>query len=227
MGRRRYSEDPLKTVQILGQKVEIHVDSDGEFRAKVGLDFLKADTLKALVAKARTAAQKTRVKVSIPATLVGVQEWNGTGYSRQYKGMTCKRVTLTGINPKSERLNFVYENGTPGTQERFGDRYDIGKPMTDAEIAEWKRLYKAKVSTADTFHKYEEKWKMKDPFKIVQDAMAAALDDAHEDDAVDDDDPRSLADAIITVDRPRQPRRDRHGKNRRGSETGSERSDQA
>jgi len=50
---------------------------------------------------------------------------------------------------------------------------------------------------------------MKDPFKVVNDAMAAALDDAHEDAAVDDADPRSLADAPVGDHK----RRGRHGKN--------------
>ena len=178
-----------------GEKVEIHVDSEGMFYARIGLDSLKEETLKALVAKLRRASNKTRVTVAVPATLLNVQDHTGSGFSRKYHGQTCKRVVLTGINPKTDEVNFTYENGEKGSQSRWNRDAAFGRPMTDADIAEWKRLDKARRVAKDAFDKFEEKFTGRlgrnefDALQVVKDAIEAKAVKEHE--VVDDDgDPR-------------------------------------
>lgn len=205
MGGRRWRGDgTYKTVTIRGEKVDITVDTDGVFYGKIGLDSFKFDTLKELMAALRRSANKLKITVAVPATLIHISKHTGTGYNRKYLGETCRRIVLHSINPKSNEINFTYEDdGEKGTQDRWSGRSaKIGKPMTDDEIAEWERLYGEQQAAEKRFRQFEYKFtgdsddmrRKREPFDahaVVEAAIRAKADEANEETEVEDEaDPR-------------------------------------
>lgn len=181
-------------MQIQGEKIEINVDSSGFFTARVGLDYLKFETLKELEAAARKALRKTRVTVAVPATLIHVSKYSGVGYTRKYHGETCRRVILTGINPKTDEVNYVFEDtGEKGAHERFGSRSGkFGRPMTDDDIREWERLHREKKAAEERFEKFERKFvgeyssrNFFEAEKLVRAAIQAKADEANEEEELE------------------------------------------
>jgi len=193
VSRSHYSRDKLKTVQIYGEKVAIDVNTDGKFSAKVGLDFCQADTLAELMVKLRKAGKKTRVTVAVPASLMGYQLFKGeNSWNRKFIRTTCVRITMTGINPKTDEIQFRHEDGTKVEQGRWSNRTEFGKPMTDEQIAEYDELYVAHQRAQEKFEAFVDRFKLKDPFEVVRKAITQAADEVTEEPEVEED-PRLAA----------------------------------
>lgn len=192
MGRLRYGSGSVCERKILGQKVKIEVDSEGIFRASINGDYHTCDTLAGLLPKLRRSAQKARITVAIPATLVDVGKYtSGSHFHRKYLGVGCVDILLTGFDPRTDEIQFRNVDGTPYEKERHSRfmRDDIRRPMTKAEQAEWVRLHNEKERTRKAFEAYEKKFQM-DARKVVKDALNAAVDDPKEAPTDESEDPR-------------------------------------
>lgn len=193
MSRQRYKDEALKTITIQGNKYDINVDSDGEFTCRVGVDFLKTDTLKEMIKLVGRSARKNKVEVAIPAMLIGARvRDDDSPYSHRRGvtiGFTCKPITVIGIDNSTNELKYRDADGHVGKRERFGfdDREYIGKPMTPAEVKEWLRLRKEKHAAADAFSTFNKKFEFKDLHGLVKDALNAAVDDPKETPEADED----------------------------------------
>ncbi len=178
MRKRRYTNvDPIKTITVDGTKFDIHVDSDGEFRCHVEGDFLRSDTLKALLPQIKRAAKKKHINVAIPATIMGVSSYTeGSHYHRKYLGETCLPITLIGIDHQYNRVKYRNADGSMAGHERFNRQGTIAKPMTAADVQEWKRLYQAHESARKAFESFESKFEMKNVMDTVKDAIAQKAD---------------------------------------------------
>jgi hypothetical protein len=189
---RRWGREALKTVQILGERVEVSVNTDGEFSAKIGLDYCRADTLKALMGQLRKAAGKTRITLALPATIIGYNKYSGHGVYRKFLGVSVARGVITGINPKTNEIQFTHDDGEKESGRWAGDRRSFGKPMTDEQIAEYERLYVAHSRAEKQLEAFVERHRYKDPFDTVRKAIAQAADEVKEEPEVEED-PRLAA----------------------------------
>jgi len=190
MSRRHWSREALKVVQILGQKIEITVSTDGIFQAKVHGDLHESPTLAGLLPKLRHSAKKTRIKVAVPATVTGVQLFEGSGFQKKYLGMGCVDIVLTGIDPRRDKVQYTRADGAKDERDRF-DRNGVSfcKRMPVAEQKRFRVLYDAKRKADNDLYEFEKKWEM-DAYKAVQDALTAAVDDPKEAVEEDEADPR-------------------------------------
>jgi hypothetical protein len=190
----RYRREVFKTVTVWGEKINVSIDSSGFFSARAGIDYLRAASLNELLGQLRKAISKTRIKVAVPATLANVDVYDKPGQSwrRKVIARTCKRIIMTGINPKNNEIQYVMEDGTKGEQRRRSYSHDGGfmKPMTDDQIAEWERLIGARDKATSDFDKFVERFKMDDAEKIVRAAIEAKASEAPESEEEETGDPR-------------------------------------
>lgn len=193
MARRRFGEDILKTIKVRGRSIEIRVSTDGEFFASAGTDHVRSDRLADLVAKVRRAIQKTKVSVAVPATAMDLQKMTHgvTRIHEKYVGQTCRRIVVTGIDPRDNDLVWRWENGEKPDKYhddvRLNHRMEFGKPMTDAQIAEFERLSKAKRVADDAHYKFSEQFRWRELFGAVKEAIDAAVDAPKEEPEADGD----------------------------------------
>lgn len=184
----RYRNEPIKTMKIAGVKYEIHVNSDGVFSCHVGLDHLKADTLKALIPQMQKSAKRLTVSVRVPATLFNVNIYDdGSIYNRKFIKVSCVPITLIGIHGDTHEIKFRDHEGKLRKGERFrnDEREFIGKPMKPASVAEWERLKAAKRKAEDEFDEFEKRFKWDDVYSVVKDAIEAAADKPEDEDTED------------------------------------------
>jgi len=93
--------------------------------------------------------------------------------------LTCHRITITGVNPKTNEVKFLFEDGEKSAHARFGggwNDFHYAKPMTDAEIAEWGQLRAARDVASDAFDKFVKQRQFKDVHQQIQSAVESAAD---------------------------------------------------
>src|SRR5579885_2915539 len=150
----------LKSQTINGVKCEIRVGDDGELTCMVAGEWLKADTLKALVNDLKRVTKKMKVEVAVPAMLIGVEKRKMEGWREKFVGYTCMPITLIGIDWRKNQLKYRTADGEVKIEGRTGfslrDKGYIGKVMTDEEVAEWVRLRKERDAADEAFRKFDE-----------------------------------------------------------------------
>lgn len=192
----RFSYGALKTIRVLGQKVEIYVSgSDGEFSARIGPDYFKSHSLKDLEAQLRKAAKRQRITVAIPATMLGGGLVQGSGYHRKYHHVDGCHVIITGLDPREHRsVTLKHEtNGDVQSHEQWSiDRHGtLCRRMTAADIKHYRELKAAQRKVDSEFESFMKKWKIEDPVALVQAAISEKADTPDESEAIEDDgDPR-------------------------------------
>lgn len=192
---RGYKREVIKTVTILGEKIEIFVNSEGEFSARAGGEGHRADRLADLLPKLRRSAQKRRVKVAVPATVIGVGLYDGgPRFNRKYLGIGCKDVLLTGIDPRTDEVTFRNTDGSVLDKDLYNFHRVHGdllfcRPMPPEAQQEYTRLYTARQAAKDAMSEFEETWKL-NAYAAVKEAINAAVDDPKEDLVEESEDPR-------------------------------------
>ena len=174
----RYRHDVLKTIRVRGEKYEISVNSDGEFTAHVAGDYLRETTLAELLKKIKRSANKRHIEVAIPAMLSRVNDYTAGGFhERKFKGITCKPITLIGVETNYMQVKYRDWDGKVCKHERGGHGEEkILKPMTPDQVKKWAQLYKAKNDAATAFYEYEKPFVFEQPYSAVKDALNAAVD---------------------------------------------------
>ncbi len=195
MRRTRYSRDTgvLKTVKVLGNKIDIRVDDDGQFGASVGADHLHDFTLAGLMKQLQKSAKKTQIEVAIPATLLGEQLYtSGSHFVRKYLGTGAYDVVVYALDEDTFEVKFRGKdnNGDPITHRNKRHDSKLMKPMTATDVKEWNRFRKEKEQAASAFDKFEDRFEFKDLRERVKDALAEAVDDPKETSEDDSEDPR-------------------------------------
>ena len=198
-GKRAYIDEPIRTIIVNRREFEIHVDSDGEFRAHVAGDYIKADTLKAVIAEIRKKARKLDVKIAVPVTVVGHSRWSGVRYSRNHIG-DVHHGTIVEYDSDNSAYRIKFEDGGTESLEKWGQGdFQLCKPLTAEQIAEWKKLRKERDAANERFNKFAQRLAFDDVQKAVKAAYEAAIDDPKEaeDEANDalEGDPRVAATA--------------------------------
>jgi hypothetical protein len=177
MSRKYHSSAAIKKYR----GVEITVNSDGQFRARMDLDFLKADRLVDLQRQIDKLIKRRKVKIAIPVTQLR-KSWSDTGgYSYRGRsgwvsGRGVRHLVLTGLHANG---NVYAKDVKTGETEQLDYRYgEIVRRLTDEEAAEFTRLYTASCEASDALHKFEESIQIEDPRTLVQRAREAAASDA-------------------------------------------------
>jgi hypothetical protein len=188
MSRRYRSREALREITVNGEKYTIDVDSEGQFSCRVDGDFLRTDRLADLLPQIRRIAQKRRVFVAVPAVITGIAREKPNPekpWVHEYYPRACHRITLTSVNPKTNEINFIFEDGTKSSKERAGWRDDVKfcKPMTDEQMAEWKRLIDDRDRALKAFESFIKRFEMKDPHETMRKAIDAKFAEEPPDDS--------------------------------------------
>ncbi len=191
----RYRDLMMMEKTILGTKVTIRVDSGGEFSCHVAGDHYTGKTLSGVMSQVRTALSKRRVKVAVPATILGVKIYSNAGngfFNRKFKGVTAKNIVLTGLDPRDGDVQWAYEDGSKKDSGDLVSRTDstICRRMKPEDIRTYERLYKANSDAEDALWAFVKKWELDfhEPKKLVETAIAEKLDTPEE--PTEDGDPR-------------------------------------
>lgn len=170
----------LKTVKVNGHRCDIDVNSDGRFSARVAGQFVHAMTLEELRKLLKKASQRPKITVAVPISILG-RNFHKPQYGRQgwVSGWGVQQVTLVSLGVDGD---VRYRDDLTG---ETGALYDIRgtrvRRLTNDEIAEYTRLYKAKQAASQALHAFEERVALPEqPHELVRAAVAAQEDTPQE-----------------------------------------------
>lgn len=183
----------LKKRKINGVTVEIRVDDDGQFQARVAGEWLTADTLKGLEAQLAKTLKRAKIKVAIPATMLGVQKsTHFAARGSRVSGNGTRDILLVGIH--SGNGNLLIRDDVEGSAVEqvtgFRQGNDIVRRLTKEEAATYTRLQKEKQAAESAAYDFEKRVKV-DAEKLIRAAIAEKTDDPTEPEVDDDEDPRT------------------------------------
>lgn len=187
----------VKTETIDGRKVAIELGADGTFEAQCDGDEWTDKTLEGVIAKVRRDLRKSKVRIAIPATAIGVELHKpqfGHAHSRSATGKV-RHLTITGVHGRSGNILARWED-TGESEQISGWRNEgsICRRLTPDEVKQYAALAKAKKAADDAIEKFEKRISLggrKDIKEFVEQAIKEKVDDPKEDDEADDDgDPR-------------------------------------
>lgn len=162
--------DTLKTFTAHGTKVEIKIWDDGSFNARVHGSWIKEMTLAECEAKARKAAKKAAIVVSVPFTLVGIVPHKSAFHGATWiAGIGTRDGVATSVHSGSGLVMVQWSDGTK-EQLRGSRESNVVRRLTDEEKAEYVEVEREYRAAAERRHKFERKVEL----RSLEDAVIAA-----------------------------------------------------
>ena len=189
MARKRrttFGSVDLKTMSVNGMSCDIQVSPDGVFSSRVAGTRLTAPTLEELEKQLRSLTRKQKVTVAVPATLLG-RCYIEPQYQRPHwvYGDGVQHVTLYGLDVDGDAKIRDDKTG-----EKVRDYQRMVRRLTDAEAAEYTRLYRAKDAAQSAMYEFEQRVKLPESASdLVREAINAKIDTPDEP-PEEPDDPR-------------------------------------
>jgi hypothetical protein len=167
--------DTLKTFTAHGTKVEIVVWEDGSFNTRVHGEWIKEMTLAECEAKARKAAKKAAIVVSVPFTMTGVvlhkSAYRGSSW---VSGYGTRDGVATGIHSGSGRTMVKWDDGTT-EQLRSSREERVVRRLTAEEKAEYIEVEKAYRAAEERRYQFARKVGMSSLEEAVIAAQRASV----------------------------------------------------
>lgn len=166
------SESRSISQTIDGRKIEVTIDSQGEFHATLNGYGHKADTLKALLEKLRRALRTDKARIAIEATLLH-QGRESSWDTDSTKEPSAEPIVITGIHGGTGSILMTRADGTKETARSYRSG-TIARRLTEDEANQWVALCKALRGATVAKEAFEKQVRIKDPDKFVTQAVARA-----------------------------------------------------
>jgi hypothetical protein len=179
-----------------GTNVTIKADArTGWFTANVAGDHYSAKTKDELLTKLAGAIKKTRVRISVPLTIIGTVARvvkAGVGSYRSWTtydpGVGYQHAVLVGTHASTGALLLRKEDGSKFERDRWGGRDGtLCRRLTPEEVEQYIKLHTEYERARKAYEKFEARVEIKDPEKFVNKKLAEAADAVKEEPEVDDD----------------------------------------
>lgn len=190
----------LKTETIDGRRVEIIVEDDGRFVASCDGDEWRDVTYSGVLDKVRRDLRKSRVRIAIPATMVG-SELHKPKYGRPHARAATAGVrhfTITGMHGRTRNVLVKWEDTGESEQLRYYGSGNIVRRLTAADVSEFVTLAKERDRANKAYDAFIEKRALgsrRDISEYVEEAIRQKEDEPTEDGTNDasEGDPRLAA----------------------------------
>jgi len=160
----------IKTFKAHGTEVKIQVFEDGSFNTRVHGSWIKEMTLPECEAKARKAAKKAAIVVSVPFTLTGTVPHKSTYHGSSWvSGIGTRDGVATGVHSGSGLVMVQWDDGTK-EQLRSSRESNVVRRLTAEEKAEYAEVERQYRAAEERRHKFGRKVEM----RSLEDAVIAA-----------------------------------------------------